>query len=302
MRRQLMRAATTLPLALMLIARPAVAQDESAEEGTEAAEAAAPEAEPTGPSDESRGKAAFPRISDDDETIYAVQRKAYLVDQKIELTPMLTASFTDRFVQTLGGAASATYHIAENFGVELSGAFMFPDESGLTTEILKEGKLTPEIAKLTQMLWGVGLSAQWSPIYGKIEIFDVSLGNFAFYVSAGLAVGQTRVQCTPATTLDEEVHGAGAKCNMITATGTEEDAFQVVYEPSRTQLMGALAGGVRFYFSSVIGLKIEVKDWIFPARVYRPDSSEPTQRFTDAIRNNVFVQLGVSFLFGGEEN
>jgi hypothetical protein len=30
--------------------------------------------------------------------------------------------------------------------------------------------------------------------------------------------------------------------------------------------------------------------------------SEPTQRYTDAIRNNIFASIGLSFLFGGVEN
>jgi hypothetical protein len=41
---------------------------------------------------------------------------------------------------------------------------------------------------------------------------------------------------------------------------------------------------------------------VFPARVFRPGNSDPTQRFTDAVRNNVFVNAGVSFLFGGEKD
>lgn len=287
-------------LAMAFAASPVLAQTEKDDDAAPVPEpAAAPVESKQG---EDRGKAEFPRVSDSEETIYAVQRKAYLVNRKVELTLMPSFSFTDRFVSTIGGGVSASYHFAENFALELYGNFLFPDESGLTSEILEEGKLTPEIAKLTQMLWGSGIGAQWSPIYGKIEIFDTALGTFAFYVSAGVGVGQSRVQCTPASKLDPEVFGAGATCQTVQATGGAMDAFKVVYEPSQLQLMTALAGGVRFYFSNSIGLKLEVKDYIFPARVFRPDSSELTQRFTDAIRNNVFVQIGVSFLFGGEDN
>jgi outer membrane beta-barrel protein len=305
-----------LPAALfggaMLVAAPAFAQAPAEEEASEDAadEGAAKPAAPVEATAEeaavmrasTRGTAKFPRIADDQETIFAVQRKAYLLNRKFEVTPMATASFTDRFVQTFGGSVSLSYHLAENFGLELVGSLMFPNESGLTDEILREGKLTPEIAKLTQMMWATALGAQWSPIYGKLQIFDASLGTFAFYIGVGIGVGQTRVQCTPATPLDPAVFGDGATCRTIEATGSAEDAFQVVYEPNRTQLMGSLVGGVRFNFSNSIGLKFEVRDWLFPARVYRPGSNEPTQRYTDAIRNNLLVNLGVSFLFGGEDN
>lgn len=263
------------------------------------------EAEP--PKVVSTGKGPFPRIADDEETIYAVQRKAYLVNQKLEATLMFAATFTDRFVQAFAPAGSVSYHVAENFGFELYGLYTFPDESGLTQEILDEYKLTPEVAKLTQMLWGVGLGVQWSPIYGKIQVFGSSLGNFNFYVGAGAGLGQTRVQCTPGLELDPErgfdpaPDGSGlAKCPMVDEMATM-DVYEVVYEPSRLQFMGAISGGIRFYFSNTVGLKFEIKDWIFATRVFRPSSTEPTQRFTDAVRNNIFAQVGVSVLFGGEE-
>ena len=241
--------------------------------------------------------APFPRVADDEETIYAVQRKAYLVDDRLELTLMGSFSFTDRFVDAGGPAAAVTYHIAENFALEAFGVVMFPSASALTTELLTDLRLTPEVAKLTQMLWGAGLGVEWSPIYGKVEVFGVSLGNFNFFVNIGAGLGQTRVPCTPGFDLDPNAHGAGAKCPATPA----DDPRAVVYEPSKLQLMTAFGGGVRFFFTNSFGLKLEFKDWLFPARVYRPGTAEPTQRFTDAIRNNIYVNLGLTYVFGGEE-
>lgn len=291
-----MRALSLLPLSALLLAAPAFAQDEAP-----AAEKPAEETKPAAPAVK-KGNAPFARIADEEETIYAVQRKAYLVNKKFELTPLFAISFTDNFVQTIAPAASVTYHAAENFGIELFGAYMFPDESGLTQEILDKYKLTPEVAKLTQLLWAAGLGVQWSPIYGKIQIFGASLGNFSFYVGAGAALGQSRVQCTPATMLDPNRGFNPAECPQVEAdpNGTQ-DTQAVVYEPASLKLMGSLSGGVRFYFRDWIGLKFEVKDYIFTSRVYRPDTDEPTQRFTDAVRNNIFAQIGLSFLLGGEE-
>jgi outer membrane beta-barrel protein len=295
------RALSSLLFALALPSA-ALAQDDPIEPKDEApAEEGAKEEKPaeTAPAPVAApSNAPFPRISDDQETIYAVQRKAFLVNSAVELTLMGSASFADRFVQSFGVAGAGTYHLAENFGLQVFGLFMFPSDSGLTDEILEEGMLTPEVAKLTQMLWAGGLGAEWSPIYGKIELFGASLGNFNFFVNIGAGLGQTRVQCVRGTDLDDKQFGAGAKCPPGTPElGPRDD----VYEPSRLQLMTAIGGGTRFYFNNTLGLMFEVKDWIFPARVYRPGTQEPTQRFTDAIRNNVFVQLGVSFLLGGEE-
>ena len=179
---------------------------------------------------------------------------------------------------------------------------MLPTESGLTEEILIEYKLTPEVAKLTQMLWAAGLGVQWSPIYGKVHIFGEYLGNFAIYIGAGLGAGQTRVRCTPANELDPNRGFSPPTCPI---QDEQVSALEVseVYEPATLKLMGSISGGIRFNFSNSIGLKIEVKDYIFSSRVFRPQTSDgSTQRFTDAIRNNVFAQIGVSFLLGGEDN
>ena len=301
-----MKRISIFTLSLLCLTSNAFAQDE--EEKKPETPAADPEtpAEPQKPAEETkplvgRKGAPFPRISDDQETIYAVQRKAYLIDKAFEITPMGSFGFTDRFVTTFAAALSVSWHVAENFALELSGGYMFPQESALTTEILDEGKLTPEIAKLTQMLWVASLGLQWSPIYGKLQVFGTSLGTFQFYLGAGGGVGQTRVQCTPGMDLDPNRGFEPPKCPAPEGEVTgDEPVF--VYEPATTRFMGHLSGGFRFYFANWIGLKLEVKDYLFVSRVFRPQTTEPTQRFTDAVRNNIFLQVGVSFLLGGEEN
>lgn len=242
------------------------------------------------------GGGAFARIADDQETIYAVQRKAYLVNHKIEITPLLGADVTDTFVHTIAPGLSLTYHLAENFGIELFGAYMFPSESALRTEILQKQMLTPEVAKLTQMLWGLGVGLQWSPIYGKVQLLGSYLGNFNFYLGVGGAIGQTRVECAPGMALDPNRGFSPSTC------GAKDLANDTVYEPARLVPMGTLSGGIRFYFSTRLGLKVEIKDWLYSESVYRPGSvGSTTAYFTDSVRNNVFAQIGLSFLLGGEE-
>src|SRR5689334_20339335 len=109
-----------LALSISLVTMPAaraLAQDEG-DAAEKTPEKPAEEAKPAAPA-APIPKNGFARVSDDQETIYAVQRKAYLVYKKFELTPMIAASFADRYVETYAPAASATYHLAENFGLEL---------------------------------------------------------------------------------------------------------------------------------------------------------------------------------------
>jgi outer membrane beta-barrel protein len=289
-------ASLTLGLVAALVAAPALAQDDkeddpgAVEPVTETDVAPPAQLDPGGPP-------PFARVADDEETIYAVQRKAFLVNRRFEVSVMGAAAFADRFVNSVGPAASVTYHLAENFGIEAFGTFMFPDASALTEELLNELRLTPEFAKLTQMLWAGGIGFEWSPIYGKVEIMGTSLGNFNFFLNVGAGIGQSRVPCTSGRLLDPQTFGEGARC----ASPPENEPRAVVYEPNQLHLVTRFGGGVRFYFSNSWGLRLEITDYLFPSRVYRPENSDQSQRFTDAIRNNIYFQLGVSYIFGGED-
>jgi outer membrane beta-barrel protein len=297
---------TTLTLAALVAAPDFVrAQDEGQSEP--AADAAA------GTSPNEITPSDFPRVADEEETIYAVQRKAYLIKDKFEVSLMFSALFNDRFVQSYSPVASVTYHLAENFGLELFGGHFIPNPSGARQELLDRSSLRPEFARLTELLWAAGIGGQWSPIYGKIEIGGQQLGNFAFYVSAGLAFGQTRTECVGGFALDpnrgfETEQGQDIPFCPV-ATGEDQDETQ--YAPNEFKPMGSFAGGVRFYFNNWLGLRFEIRDYVFASRVFRPntsrggggDTSQPgSQRFSDSIRNNVYANIGLSILFGGEDN
>lgn len=253
----------------------------------------------------------FPRVADDEETIYAVQRKAYLTKDKFEVSLMFSALFNDRFVESYSPVGSVTYHLAENFGLELFGGYFIPNPSGARDELLERSSLRPEFARLTELLWAVGIGGQWSPIYGKVEIAGRQLGNFNFYVSAGLAFGQTRVECVGGFALDPNrgfETDPGEQLPFCPVSTGDQDATQ--YEPETFRPMGSFAGGVRFYFNNWLGLRFEIRDYMFASRVFRPnnsrgggDTNQPgSQRYSDTIRNNIYANIGLSILFGGEKN
>ncbi|MEM1022745.1 MAG: outer membrane beta-barrel domain-containing protein [Myxococcota bacterium] len=267
------------------------AQDEAAE---------TPEAAPPADvgSDSSPG---FARVTDSEETIYAVQQKAYLIKDKVEISIMFSALFNDRFVQSYAPVASVTYHVAENLGLEAFGGYFFPGESGALNEIFDQANLRPQFATQTQLLWAAGLGVQWSPIYGKLEIAGRQLGNFNFYLTTGVAVGETRVECTANFRIDPRFDGGENGTPAVCPDGERP-----VYEPNTFRPMAVFGGGFRFYFNETIGLKAEVRDYLFASSVFRPpregdsgplgETSAPLQ-YSDAIRNNIYANVGVSILF-----
>ena len=225
-------------------------------------------------------------------SVYVVQRKAFLRTGKLELTPMFSTSFSDQFVQTLGVSGSLSWHLSEVFALELFGGYLAPSESELTQEINRISRLQPEFAKLTQLLWAAGVGVQWSPIYGKIRLFNKSLGNFAFYLGLGGGIGQTRVQCTQGERLDPQQFG-DAFC-------PRPGGNEIVYEPEVTRFVASVSGGARVDIRNWLAIKVELRDYVFATRTYRPDSDDAT--LTDTIKNNLFLQMGLSFLFFGPSN
>lgn len=296
---------------LSLAASPALAQD--AEPAPAPAAAVDPAQDPS-----------FSRIIDEEETIYAIQRKAFLIKNKVEVSLMLPFLMGDRFVASQplidieldegdpavvgdesrfevpileGISGSVAYHLSEQFALELFGGFFNPGESETTTELLDQLQLETEQAKLTQLQGAAGLGFQWSPIYGKLQFAGLSLGNFAFYLGLGAAAGITRTQCKGTERLDPNTFDPDPAVDP-SAPRCQQTSLAVAYEPSQVRFMGSFSAGFRFRFGNSLGLKAEIRDYIFTSRVYRPDANV----YSDSVRNNLFFNVGVTLLFGGESN
>ncbi len=300
----LMRLVAALAL-LLAFALPAVAQDAASPEATKDASATADDGAEDVTADD------FPRVADDEETIYTVQRKAFLNKNKWEFALMFSALFNDRFVDSYSPVGSITYFFSENFGLELFGGYFFPNPSGARDELLERASLRPEFARLTQLMWAVGIGPQWIPIYGKLEVGEKSLGSFDFYLSAGFAVGQTRTECIAGTALDPNGgFDTDPGQDVAFCPAPTGDVNEVIYAGETFRPMGSFAGGVRFNFNNMWGLKFEVRDYMFSNRVFRPNArtggdelNQPgSQRFSDTIRNNVYANIGITIKLGGEDN
>ncbi|MBI2373861.1 MAG: hypothetical protein HYV07_07680 [Deltaproteobacteria bacterium] len=197
------------------------------------------------------------------------------------------ASFGDRYVTTRSLALSLSYNPLPYLGIELAGAYLMPTESGATSEMLREGKLTPYIADMGQLLYAATVGFRAYPVTG------IMFG----YMGGGIGVGARRVQCTSGLALDPALHGDGATCPEITIE-SGEDTFQVVFEPPVTTPVGYLTAGLWWPLTEYFGIGIEVRDFIFPMHVIRPGTNEPTQADTEALRQVWVGNVGVGASFG----
>lgn len=226
------------------------------------------------------------------ESVYIVQKKPYLNKGKLELSAMYNVLLGDRFVSTennIAFAGGVGYFLTEHLALELFGGVFRPTESETSKELSRELGLLSENAQLTQLLWATGLGVQWTPIYGKFQFIGDSLGVFSIYLGLGAGIGGSRVQCVGVEALDQNTFG-DQSCSAPTSG-------EVAYEPEQLQVLGSINGGLRLRFGERFTFRTELRSYIFSSRVYRPDSVQ-RPAFSDAVRNNIYIQAGFSILLG----
>lgn len=281
-----------------------VAEEEAAEEApadtadTEEAPAddAKEESSASASADDEAAPAAEGGDADDGDiqTIYVIQSKPRLVAGSFEFAPQIALSVNDRFTSHTGLILSGLYHLKENVALELSlGGFFWWDapfsqgdtgprlggrDTEMTVEIRQKERLAPELVQLYRLTWLATMDLQWSPIYGKVSVHDVQLGQFNVYLSVGAGFTGLQLENQQALGTFYQLNGPfGPDLGPMSLTTT-------------------IGGGLRFYFGDYFGVRFEIRDYVNALSVLQSEvSSEPFSTFD--VTNTVLAQLGVSFIF-----
>lgn len=288
--------ATALVCAL---AHPVLAQDDeelpelgSDADIVDASGAAAEEGSDVGDGDE--GSTPLREADPDIQTIYTVQGKPRLVAGSFELAPQVAFSVNDRFTAHTGMLLSGIYHLKENVAVEVTagGFFWVDDPTGsgspglriggrdtdMTIEIRQKERLAPELVQLYRLTWLTTADLQWSPVYGKVAVQGIQLGQFNLYLSVG--AGLTGLQLENQQALGE----------YYALPGPFGDGLGPM------SLTTTFGGGLRFYFGDWFGVRFEIRDYVNALSVLKQDVD--TEAFsTFDVTNTVLAQAGVSFIF-----
>jgi len=266
-------------------------------------------------------KPAQPKASSSDETVYVVQRKPVVAKYAFEVAPQFLQSVNDRFNMHTGGAISGLFHFRENFAVQLTVGGLWGRDSDLTKEIRDKESLKPELVQLAEHTWLATADLQWSPIYGKVSIMDLVLGQFSTYVSVGGGLMGTRLRRQPPVSLwrDGDVFQPRDPGNFwdwlghayepvsddpITlgirgsesAAGRRSGGLPQLLALGTPTLVTTIGLGVRFYLTEWLGFRFEVRDYVQPQRVNHRQVNPQELISTFNVRNTYMVQVGVSFL------
>ena len=280
--------------AIVCGAGPSLAQDDDSDSDAEAADDANSEAagdDTAAATDDATATAAENPAEKPvlEETIYVVQGKRFLAQGHFELTPQLAVSVNDSFTAHTGLLVSGLYHLKENVAIEATaGGFAWLDsrsgaprlggrDSDLTVELRQKENLAPERVKLYQFPWLVAGNLQWSPMYGKVSIHDVVLGQFNLYLSVGAGL-------------------AGLQLETLTPGVAAEEFVELTMPVAPITSFG---GGLRFYFTDWLGVRLEVRDYVMPLAVFQNGANavEDADVPSFDVTNLILTQLGVSFVF-----
>ena len=240
------------------------------------------------------------------ERVHVMQKRDYSVKNKLEISLFGGLSVDDIFTQHYAGIMAVDYHIDEAFALEAmwmsckvpfymgekvtgtspteycDGDCDDPDDGkwarfghGYTDayyEVHRDAQLSPSNADLAMISNYFGLNVQFSPIYGKWSLFGLGLGHADFYVTAGGGIATTEYQKANENWVD---------------TGT--------------YFVGNFGLGFRIFLARWFAIRLDVRDFTFAARVMGDAGAATLSMPETKIRNTLFVMLGVSFLFLGEE-
>jgi len=155
---------------------------------------------------------------------------------------------------------------------------MWPFYSALVYEVYEYESLTPESVDLKRMTYFGALSAQFSALYGKLEFYGFLL-DYDFYATAGAGLSTTEQTCIP------NKDGCGDRIDGLGfGLKNPEDGAD------HLKIAAHLGGGMRFFFSDVVGLRFEVRDVAYADRDVQPGT------VTTDIRNTILFFLGLSVL------
>ncbi len=220
-----------------------------------------------------------------DESIYIVQRRVYSKSGTFEITPLFYTSLNNKFVGHLGVGLALAYHVRENLAIELQSTIphaMAQFYSALVFEVSEQESLTPEVVDLKQMDYFGAVSVLFSGLYGKMEFYGFLI-DFDFFVTAGVGLVSTLEVCPP------NPPNAG-NCSADVGIGLGLRSPERAGE--RYKLSGNLGGGMRFFFSDRIGLRLEIRDIVYSDLAVGSGGETTTD-----IRNHVLLITGLSILF-----
>ncbi|MBI3183835.1 MAG: outer membrane beta-barrel domain-containing protein [Myxococcales bacterium] len=183
--------------------------------------------------------------------VHIVEKKIFSDNGKREVALYpLTIQANGKATQHIGTAATAVWHLHENFGFQVSGHYHWvTTESAFNQELIEKARREFQAATSLLLVWGVQGGVEVTPLYGKFAWYEDSLAHFSVVVNGGAGIGATRHQLKPAGDPTSE-GGTGA----------------ATFGETGNKFLGSLGAGVRLQFGERFAFRAEIRDLVYTAK------------------------------------
>jgi outer membrane beta-barrel protein len=188
-----------------------------------------------------------------------------------------------RFTEHTGSAFHYTYHLQENFGLQLSTQYnWYSNESVFNLELIDKVREQAQAASALLLVWGAQAGVEVTPLYGKFAFYDNHLLQFSLVLSGGAGLGSTRVLIRP---------------DVVNEVDGQQHTVPARFGDTGSKFLGSVGGGFRVQFGDSMALRLEMRDLVYTARVDRVDGCnlEDFQKLEDGRGSGTpFSQLGLT--------
>jgi outer membrane beta-barrel protein len=150
----------------------------------------APETKPVAPKPDLKPEdknSGLERDVTQEDRVKSRQRKLYIKRGRFELAPYFFATINDPYYAKFGGAIRGAFYLADTLAISARGSLM----QVLSTDDVRAAKRSFQSRIFFSVpIWSLMGDFEWSPIYGKVAMFN-SILHFDAYVCAGAGIVTT---------------------------------------------------------------------------------------------------------------
>ncbi len=207
--------------------------------------------------------------------IQPVSGQLYTKAGRFELTPTANLSVNDPFFNKYLFGAKLGYHLSDTWSVHAAFSTGSSSPTASTTLCSAKPPCQPaDAAQLDQLPGRIkamgGLEVGFSPIYGKLNLFGEQVVHFDLSLLAG------------ADWISHE--------EALGAAGAALAVSQGQAPPTASSFGGHVGVGTRIFLGGMVALRLELKDYLYNARIGNPEPHDQLQR-------QLMAELGLSFFF-----
>ena len=186
-----------------------------------------------------------------------IQRRFLPKAGRFEVFPNFGTILNDAFFFSSFASLRAGYFLSDQFNIELTGKFLSTNRRAVTQKLISEREVETRSFVFPKTYYGADI--KWSPLYGKLSVFNTSILPFDSYFSLGYGLTDTNIKKGVAT-----YHGGLGQVFALTKWMAFRWDFSLYFFQMKIDLGDSVSDNSFVNMDAAIGLS-----FFFPGVDYR---------------------------------